>query len=787
MTPESTAAMTRRRGVFAISTLLGAVTFLLYSPILRHGFSSYDDRQYILDNPHVSSGLSGSGLVWSLQCGYASNWHPLTWLSHMLDCSLFGLNPAGHHLTTLLLHTASTVLLFLLFHRLTGSVWRSFFVAACFGWHPVHVESVAWASERKDVLSACFWILTLGAYARYVEEARNQGPRVRLYYGCSLALFAAGLMSKPMVVTLPFVLLLMDYWPLRRLNRTGVSTGAAIAPGPGSAAAADRSPGRWAGLGGLLREKMAFFGLSAAACVLTLGAQRTGGALWSSLGVPLSTRLANALTACVSYLGKTFWPVDLAVIYPYPDHRSIAAPIVAGLFLAALTFLFVRSAARRPYLLVGWFWYLGTLVPVSGLVQIGPQAMADRYLYIPAIGLFVLVAWGVGDLAGSSRWRRRMAGGAGVVALAGCLGVTSHQIRYWQDDQKLFQHALDVTRNNYIACNILGKTLELAGKKDRALDLYTEAVRIEPRYPLSQYNLGTMLLDSGRLGEAMDHFARAVDSDPLFAEPHNNWGKALLDQGKLADAASHFARAVELQPDNPEIRYNLGTLELMQSRMPEALVQLTEALRLKPDYGDAHKNLAFALMNLGRAGDAAAHFAEVVRLDPDNFDVRLNLGSVLLEDQRPAEAEAQFAAALKLNPGEAKGHYLLATALVRQRQSRAAVIQYREALRLQPESPEALNDLAWVLAADPDPALRSGKEAVQLAERACQITRAPQGAFEITRAAALAETGQFPEAVTAATRARELGVAAGETQVVARAEELLKLFNARRTVAETLK
>jgi protein O-mannosyl-transferase len=794
MTHAPQVASKRRQSIIALGLLLVAGTAMVYWPIISHGFSNYDDRQYIVENPHVASGLTWSGIVWSFQCGYASNWHPLTWLSHMMDCSLYGLNPSGHHFTNLAFHVLNTLLLFRLCQQLTGSVWRSFLVAAFFGWHPLHVESVAWASERKDVLSTFFWILTMMAYARYVEEARSdssragvQGPKTQVFYGLSLALFVAGLMSKPMLVTLPFVLLLLDFWPLGRLPWAGFGADNVLRPGRGFGSI-DPPPGnRWNCAMRLIREKLPFFVLTLLVSGLTFRAQQTGGALWSSLGAPVSLRVANALTGYVSYLGKTVWPAGLAVVYPYPVPNSMVPAIAAAAFLATMTFLFVWRAGRRPYFIVGWLWFLGTLVPVIGLVQVGPQAMADRYLYVPGMGLFILIAWGLADLAGSAPWKQNVAAGVAAVALAGCLAGTSVQVRYWQDDERLFRRALEVTTNNYIACNILGQALEVGNQKDLAFDLYAEAVRIEPRYPLSQYNLGTALMDRGRLDEAISHFATALKNDPQFAEPHNNWGKALLDQGKRDEAAAHFGKAVELQPDNAEMRYNLGTLCLMQSRITEAITQLTVALRLKPDYAAAHKNLAFALMQQGRVAEGITHFAEVVRLDGDDPLARIDLGLALLEDNRPAEAEMQFSGALRRKPDDAGFHYHLATALLRQRKSKAAILQYREALRLQPEYSDALNGLAWVLASDPNPELRSGLEAVQLAERACQSSRHTQGAFEITLAAALAETGQFAAAVATANKARDLALAAGQRQVVARAEELAGLFESRRTVAEALK
>lgn len=779
-----------RRAAMMLCLLLALVTAALYWPMMRHDFVDYDDRHYLLDNPHVSPGLTWSGILWSFQCGYAANWHPLTWISHMIDFSLYGLNPSGHHLTNLLFHVANTLLLFLLLRQMTGSLWRSFFVAAFFGWHPLRVESVAWAAERKDVLCAFFGLLTLWAYGRYAKFKIQNSKFKREtmgWYSAALFFFALGLMSKPMLVTLPFVLLLMDFWPLGRCrffesgkdpanpeDRDAVSAGLA-AENPSDCARR------------LIREKLPFFALALLASGLTYLAQHSGGAVRSWVELPLSVRIANAVMSYLRYIAKTFWPSDLSAMYPYYKHWPVSLVIAVMLLLGVLSAWFALRARRSPWLIVGWLWYLGTLIPVLGLVQVGSQAMADRYTYLPGIGLLILIVWGVNDLLTSIPWTRKGMALLGTGALAGCLAVTSIQLKYWRDGETLFRHVVAVTRDNYAAYECLGRILDNKGEKEAALKLFVEAVRIEPRDPLAQYNLGTALLARGRLEEATNHFGIALQQDPKFAEPHSNWGKALLDQGKLEEAEAHLSKAVELQPDNAEMRYNLGTLLLMQSRVPEAVAQFTEALRLKPDHPDAHRNLAFALVRLGKPGESISHLSRVAQLQPQNPQAHVHLGQALLEDNRPDEAEAQFSTALRLQPGDAQCQYHLATALIRQRKSKAAVFHYREALRLQPEYPEALDGLAWVLASDPDSAVRAGIEAVQLAEHACRLTRQTQAAYVITLAAGLAESGQFTEAVAATSRARELAVAAGEPEAAARAEALMKLFESRRTVADALK
>ncbi len=771
----------KERTVVVLCSVLVVVTAALYWPMTSHEFVNFDDHQYILENPHVIGGLSWSGIVWAFQCGYAANWHPLTWISHMLDCDIYGLNAGGHHLTNLLLHGVNSILLFLLLRRMTGTVWRSFFVAALFAWHPVHVESVAWASERKDVLSGLFWILTMIAYVWYC------GKPSRSKFFLSLFLFALGLMSKPMLVTLPFVLLLIDFWPLERLKTT--KPVGSLEHHTEQASRAAESAGRSFKqvAVGLVVEKIPFLLLTLAACGLTYHAQNSAGAVRSWVELPLGIRCANSAMSYWRYIGKAFWPVNLALIYPYHKHWPVLLVITAVLLLVILTVFFGFRARRSPYLIVGWLWFLGTLVPTLGLVQVGSQAMADRYMYIPGIGLFIFIVWGANDIA--SLWpggRKWLLTGSGIAVLTGCLIVSTIQLRYWQNSEKLFTHVIKVTSNNYVAYECLGKIMGEQGKTDAALELFQEAVKIEPADPLAQYNLGTTLIHMNKLDEAIDCFAMAIKDDPRMAEAHNNWGKALLDQGKLEEATHHFAEASRLQPDNPEICYNLGTLLLRQSTNTETILRFADALRLKPEYTDALGNLKIAVMNLGGPDQAKASILEAVKPKPDEPLLYFALGLILLEQSRTEEAETQFARAIRLKPNDAGYHYYLATALIQQHKSKEAIFHFEEALRLQPDNGDALNSLAWILASDPRPELRADKEAVRLAERACQLTRNKQAAFVITLAATYANAGRFSEAIVSAQKARELAMANGDDEAVARAETLQKLFKSRHTVADAL-
>ena len=672
--------MRKPRAIFVVCVLLTLVTLACYWPVTGHKFVSFDDDQYIRDNPHLRGGLTAAGFCWAFQSGYAGNWHPLTWLSHMADCQLYGLNPAGHHLTSLLFHLANSLLLFGLLQRWTGALWRSAFLAALFAWHPVHVESVAWAAERKDVLSTFFFLLTLGAYGRFAEvrSPKSEVPELlagpcctpdaarithhtsRTFYVMALLFFALGLMSKPMVVSLPFVLLLLDYWPLQRLEHL------------------DRGM-RGKALWPLIREKLPFFALALAASVVTYWVQQAGGAVSSLEVVPWQSRISNAVVVYVRYLSQTLWPADLAFLYPYSRHLGVGSAVGAALLLAALSAWFLLRARRQPFLIVGWLWFLGTLVPTIGLVQVGSQSMADRYMYIPSIGLSLLIVWGLDALLASWRHERWFLATAGAVALVACVICTRRQLTYWQDSESLFRRAIAVTPDNYIAYDGLGSALEALGKTDEALACYSESVRLKPQYPEGQYDLGTALMKLGRLDAAVLHLAAAVKSNPAFAHAYINLGKALLEQGRLGEAEANLSKAVRLTPEDPEAQYNLGTVLLVQARPDAAVACFSEALRLNPDYAEAHGNLGVTLMRQGKPGQGAVHLAAALRLTPDNAQAHNNLGLALLELKQPGEAAAHFSEALRLNPQAPGPHYHLALALARQDKVPEALAHARSA------------------------------------------------------------------------------------------------------------
>ncbi len=600
--------MNRKPPIAAVCLALGILTAALYWPITRHGFVNLDDATYVYQNQHIQSGLTGSTLAWAFTSGYASNWHPLTWISHMLDWQWFGANAGGHHFTSLLLHALNSILLFLLLRRLTGAYWRSALVAALFAWHPTHVESVAWAAERKDVLSAFFFLLSLDAYARYattkpqsaVDNAHGMrrwlpglNARRTCFYGLALLWFCFGLMSKPMVVTLPCVLLLLDFWPLRRFQLSS-----------NNAAEPERAGVRW-----LLLEKVPFFTLSIAGSVVTYLAQSSGGAVASLTYIPLDLRLENALMAYARYLGKTFWPEGLCVFYPLPDVWPWMAVIGAALLLLAVSFLVARETGRRPYLFVGWFWFLGMLVPTIGLVQVGSQAMADRYLYLPSLGLFVAAAWGLNEL--KQAWLRCRKPvwavyGAAAMGVLACIVCTSIQIGYWQNEYTLFSHAANAEPDNYLAYDHLAQVCEKEGRKADAEGYYEALLRLKPRYTEGQYNLGTLEMELGKLDAAAQYLTTALEIRPGFAAAHLNLGLTRFRQHRLAEASDELEIAARLAPHNPDAHLNLGAVYLALDRPVEATRCISRAVALEPDNSDSHLLLALAFKSQQKHGEAIA-------------------------------------------------------------------------------------------------------------------------------------------------------------------------------------
>jgi Tfp pilus assembly protein PilF len=613
-------------------------TLVIYWPLGNHEFINLDDDVYVYDNPQVKAGLTLKGVTWAFTSLTASNWHPLTWLSHMLDCQLYGLNPGAHHVTSLLFHIANTLLLFWVLKRMTGRLWASSFVAALFALHPLHVESVAWVSERKDVLSTFFWMLTLWAYLRYVEQ------RVITRYLLTILFFAVGLLSKPMLVTLPFVLLLLDYWPLGRFS---FGQGAVHSPN------AQPSSGRNQGsvpLRFLVLEKVPFFVLSAISSLLTFFVQRSGGAVGSLERLPMETRSANAIVSYAHYIEKLVWPRNLAILYPYPDMIAVGQVALAGILLFGISVFVFRWARKRPYLPVGWLWYLGTLVPVIGLVQVGTQAMADRYTYVPLIGLFIMIAWWIPDMLARWRYRKTSLAISAVLLLSIFMVVTNLQIQKWHDNIRLFTHTLKVTNRNALIHYNLGIALS-AQKKDReAMAHYKEALWIDPNCVEAYNNLGLTLVRQGENEEAMAHYTEALRIDPKHAKTHNNLGILLARQGKIEEADAHFTQALRTKPDFAEAHYNLGTLLARQGRIEEAGAHFAQALRIKPDYAEAYNNLGNVLAKQGKIEEAAAHYTKALRIKPDLAEAHFSLGMAYLMIGNRGSALKEYEILKRISP-----------------------------------------------------------------------------------------------------------------------------------------
>jgi tetratricopeptide (TPR) repeat protein len=560
--------------------LLALVTLLVYLPASRDGFVYYDDQDYVTENSVVQKGLTWTGIKWAFTTGHASNWHPLTWLSHMADCELFGLNPGAHHLVNVLFHTVNAVLLLLLLFRMTGALWPAAFVAALFAWHPLHVESVAWISERKDVLSTFFALLTLLAYARYAQHVTSDMCQVTRtnsasspvtrhpsrFYWLALLFFALGLMSKPMLVTLPFVMLLLDYWPLHRLSS-----------GTGRPATALH----------LAWEKWPFFLLTIISCVVTflVQSQRSGDAVASLELVPLHYRFCNALVSYGLYLLKMVWPVGLAVFYPLPDHLTwilMAATTSAAILVIISSFVW-RAGRAHAYLPVGWLWFLGTLMPVIGLVQVGSAALADRYTYFPLIGVFIAVTFGICDLADRFQFLKKAIATTAVLILATSLILTENQLRYWHDSETLFAHALAVTKNNHVAHVNLGVALEQKGKLNEALAEYRAAEQLAPELYHIHNNLGNLLDNLGHPNEALIEYRWAVLLNPSLPSLHNGEGMILAELGRFDEGLCQFKEASRLDPTYPWAHLEIGKLRLKQGRDAEAIDELRAALRIDPD------------------------------------------------------------------------------------------------------------------------------------------------------------------------------------------------------------
>ena len=702
------ALRTSRRQTLLICLGLFLLTVAAYWRVGTFSFVNYDDNDYVTENPWVRAGLRWDVIRWAFTTNYANNWHPLTWISHMADYQFFGLNAGAHHLVNLGFHILNTLLLFLVLARATNAAWKSAIVAALFALHPLHIQSVAWVAERKDVLSTFFWLLAMGAYFLYTEKNRLS------YYGAALFFMACGVLSKPMVVTLPAVLLLLDFWPLRRAWSRRI----------------------WV-------EKIPFFALSFLSSVATYIAQRDN-AVVALNDLPFLYRVQNALIAYAAYIYKMFWPVNLAMLYPQPLKWPVWLLLASFALLAGISWLMLATYKRHPYMLTGWLWYLGTLVPVIGLVQVGSQAYADRYTYVPLTGLFIILVWGIPELFQKARLSPDLPPVLGVLSVGLCICVTGFQLSYWKNSIALFGRAIEITKNNYIAEVNLGASYAEEKNLDEAIAHYEHALKIRPgnENPMADLDYGLALSKKGDLEGAVTRYEQALKIDPHFLKARLNLADALLRLGEKEKAFKHLQVAALLAPEYPNVQYLYATALMREGKKDEAEYHYRQCLKLDDSFFEAHDNLAILLVNQGRIQEALDEMEMALQIQPDHFNTQYNFAAILAKCGRTQEA----------------------------------IVHYREALRLRPNSIETLYNLASILSTNGNDSLRNGAEAVSLVERAMSLTFRQDAISLNTAAAAYAEVGRFDKAVDLATQALRLAKEEGRDDLANSIKARLALY-----------
>jgi tetratricopeptide (TPR) repeat protein len=676
---------------------LAVVTLAVYWPVLGYDFVHLDDTEYVTRNSRVLQGLTWANAGWAFTDLSAGFWHPLTWLSYMLDVELFGRNAGAMHGTNLLLHTGSTILLFCVLRQLSGALWRSAMVAALFALHPLHVEAVAWVAERKEVLGAFFGFCSLFAYARYARRP----PCLPITSGCywlSIVFFVCGLMSKTMIVTLPLVMLVLDWWPLRRFDSPAGRRRVALR---------------------LIAEKAPLLALSLLAGGVTVYAEGNIGALVATEVVPMSSRFANVLHSYAQYLAQTVWPAGMAVPYLNTEPVSLLTAARGGLIFCAISFTAILWLRRRPWFAAGWCWFVVTLLPVSGLIQIANFARADRYTYVPLVGVFIMLAWLLTDFLQRMRVPSIATATLAGILLAATGFITRKQLEHWQNTETLFRHTLAVNSRNDVAYDMLG----------------------------------IVAAENGRIDEAIENHRRAIQINPRNVSAWNNLGCALARAGRHEDAIAGFQVALQVRPDYGDARYNLGNSLAATGKTDEAVAQYRLALKQRPDSPEIHNNLARVLAAKGQLDDAVAHYRRAMQLMPQSALPHMNLADVLLARGDREEARENYLAAIAANPGSADAHYRLGMFFAAEKEMGNAILHLREAVRLRPDSVQSLNSLAWILATARDGRLRDGADAVRLAERAAQLGSFKNPFVLDTLSAAYAESGRFADAVEMAQKA----------------------------------
>jgi Tfp pilus assembly protein PilF len=681
-----------------VCIFLAVATWLVFGQTLRFEFVNYDDNVQVYEVQQIENGLTLNGILWAFTHRHYGHWIPLNTISHMLDSQLYGLKAGGHHFTNVLLHAATAILLFLVLRRMTATIWPGAFVAAVFAVHPLHVESVAWVAERKDVLSGFFFMLTLWAYVRHVQ---NQ-PRINgrgsngitadraitsrpwdLDYSLALLFFACGLMSKMMVATLPLVLLFLDYWPLNRF----------VQPASGKAGS---KKSQWLIPRQLILEKIPMLGIIFMAGLGMLFARPENGAILGPL--PRSLQTGRALLTPLTYLWQMVYPVGLSVSPPSPAIAPLVWEVTLGtILLVAISAAFFLWRRVRPYLLVGWSWYLVMLAPVLVLIGTGMELRCDRYTYLPQIGLYLLLAWAAADLCAGWRHRRVVLGGCATIILAALIVCARTQTAYWRNSESLWTHTLACTSGNYVAHNNLGNALLQKGSVNEAIAHFQKALQIKPDNAEAHYNLGNALFKKGSLDEAIVHFQKALQITPDNVEAHNNLGNALLQKGNADEAITHYQKALQINPDYSEAHNNLGSVLLQKSNVDEAITHFQKALQITPDYSEAHINLGYALLKKGNVDEAMVHYQKALQINPDDANAHINLGNILLGKGNVDEAIVHYQKALQIKPDDADAHNNLGYALVQKSSVDEAITHFKRALQINPDFVDARKNLSNAL------------------------------------------------------------------------------------------
>jgi len=797
-------SMLKNKQILAICLFLAASAIIAFWQVSQCDFTNYDDPSYVTENIHIRHGITIQAIRWAFTTGYAANWHPVTWMSHMLDIQLFGLKPRWHHLTNLLFHIANTLLLFILFHRMTKAPWKSAFVAALFALHPLHVESVAWVSERKDVLSTFFWMLTIAAYIHYVEHGTEDGrqrsedrgrrteggisfsdirpPSSVLRYLAVLILFSLGLMAKPMLVTLPFVLLLLDYWPLQRFDpkksgleistevtkpvsankRKGKSSGNhTTGSGPGRDVQAifkEERPAvhkyQWALVRPLILEKIPLLALATLSCIVTYFFQKKAGAVGSFEVLPPGVRIANVFVSYIIYIGKTIWPSNLAIFYPHPGLLPLWQVLGAVVFFGVVTFAVIRTAKRFPYLAVGWLWFAGTLVPVIGIVQVGGQAMADRYTYIPLIGLFIMAAWGIPELL--KKWQpthppRKEAFFALAASILTCfLIVTWIQVGYWRNSIALYDHSLKVTNPTDIILFNRGSAHDELGNHRQAISDYDRAIEINPKYADAYYNRGVAYAELGNHRQAISDYDRAIEINPKYADAYYNRGVAYANIGNHRQAISDYARAIEINPKYADAYYNRGAAYAKLGDLRKAISDYDSAIGIKPEHARAYNNRGVAYGALGNHRQAISDYDRAIEIKPKYADAYNNRGAAYADIGNHRQAISDYDRAIEIKPEYADAYYNRGLAYGRLGNHRQAISDYDRAIEINPKYADAYSNRGAAYGI-----LGNYRQAISDYDRAIEINPEHAQAFN-NRGLAYGRLGDQRQAVSDYNRAIDI-------------------------------